>query len=71
MKNETVNAPAAGAGLPERLQEAESLLSEVLRLAVHLEKTGGAVFLTAGHENRIRKFLCLLPRPAALPAQAG
>ena len=46
--------------LQERLREAESLLSEVLRLAKHLEKKG-QTFLTLGHENRIRKFLCLLP----------
>jgi hypothetical protein len=51
--------------LQERLREAEALLSEILRLSYHLERNRHAGFLALSHENRIRKFLCVLPRPTA------
>ena len=52
--------------LANRLRDGESLLSEILRLAVHLQTTCHSTFLTIGHENRIRKFLQLLPKGAAM-----
>jgi hypothetical protein len=56
--------PNGSASVTERLREAEKLLGEILNLANHLERTDGTIFLTVDHENRIRKFLCLLPRGA-------
>jgi hypothetical protein len=51
--------PNGSASVTERLREAEKLLGEILGLATHSE---GRIFLTQDHKNRIRKFLCLLPR---------
>ena len=50
---------SVGTDIRERLRHAEALIGEILKLNHHL--TGRAEFLTAGHANRLRAFLQLLP----------